>query len=463
MKHPVMAVLMLHFRYWSGAVLLGLVLSWVGPAQAVGSVSSNQVSVYTITMNGNACSGGPYATLLDGFSACVAIKGLGTYVSHGGCTQNGLTTNCTCSSTWPGPPAGGWSGPCAATAATTYACPSGAVSGPGGTCTCMPGSRPGADNSCAAYECPKNGLTFADAGYGPFASAADAMKSRLTCVGPGGAMYGCTLEYTAKSAKCADPTHCWSSGSSATNGEYCDGYVPPAPNPVPDEPLPPPTPPCPANQCPGTVNGASVCVACGVTDKPTTETETKPDGTVEDKTTTTECNGTTCTTTTTTTTTGGGGTTVNVEVTQEPQPGFCEENPTFSACKEGRWSGMCGGGFNCEGDAIQCAIARDQHTRHCQMEMHTDESAAGVAMIDGNPHPTGHPLNNAEVQDVSFAGAIDQTNPIGGSCPADRVVSVGPGSSVTIPFSNLCGPLAMVGNVGVAVAMLLALFIAFKQ
>lgn len=220
---------------------------------------------------------------------------------------------------------------------------------------------------------------------------------------------------------------------------------------------------CAKGTCPGTFNGASMCVACNVSDPPKTTTETTPDGTTT-TTETTTCDGSDCVTTVVTETCDDEDVCTTTTTTEDDtQMGFCEENPTFASCREGKWSGACQGGFSCDGDPIQCAIARDQHIRHCQMETHTDQSQAGVAMIDGNPHPSGHPYNDAEVQEVSFAGSIDQSNPLGGSCPSDRSFQVMAGSSITIPFSQLCTPLQMVGQVGVALAMLMAVFIAFKQ
>ncbi len=406
---------------------------------------------------------------------------------HGGCVPwNGTGTSCADSfaCTYPSPSVGActyhWenrtqygnvsnsgtgSDTIQGTPSTT--CPSGSSPDTGGTCKCNPGLRPGAGNTCVPYDCPRGGLTFANDGYGPL-SQTDVMKSRLTCVGSGSPYYGCTLEFTAASAKCADATHCWSTGSSQTNGEYCDGTPTQPKTPPPDEPtLPPPSPPC-ADQpgtCPGSINGQSACLACSWTeDKPKTTTGDDGNGNTTGTETKTECNGTTCTTTTTTTTSGPGGTGTTVSVDVEPQPGFCEQNPTFSACKDGRWGGSCLGGFSCDGDAIQCAVAREQHVRNCQLyETHSAYSQAGAALSDDNPHPTGHPYNDAETKTVDFAQQIDQSDALGGgSCPGDRTIAIHGGSFV-IPFSSLCGPLAFFGQVAVAFCLLAAAFIAFKQ
>lgn len=365
---------------------------------------------------------------------------------------------------------GGGTSPVEANASTNgpqQVCPGNSEPVAGGQCKCLPGTRRGASGvgpSCDPYTCTKNGLRFENDGYGPLTQDS-AMNPRVTCVGPGNEHHGCALQFTPQSAKCADPTHCWNLGSSATNGNYCDG-TPAAPATAPpDEPtLPPPTPPCPANQCPGTVNGASVCVACGVTDAPKTTTETNPDGTTKGTTTKTECDGEKCTTTTTTKTTDGDGNeSTSTKTETEDQSSYCEQNPTATACKESKWRGQCGGGFQCDGDAIQCAIANEQHQRNCAMFDTPDALATkGAGMVDDNPTPQGHPANSPEVKDVGLAGQIDMSNPIGGSCPQDKTLSMG-GQTFTLPLSTLCTPLQMLGQVGVAVSLLMAAFIAFKQ
>ncbi len=439
-------------------------LCWCCGAHAIGTVTQNVGTAYR--------GGDGNETLCPWMgSPSVAVETCarnvyGVSSVSASCTQ-AAPTAFTCSWAGFGAQVGNRSGTMNAVIQTQSTCPPGSADAGGGQCKCLPGSRPGADNSCVAYQCPRGGLSFPNDGYGPLPQT-DVMKSRLTCVGPGGPYYGCTLEFTAASAKCTDATHCWSTGSSQTNGEYCDGTPAQPKTPLPDEPtLPPPSPPCASQPgtCPGNVNGQNVCLACSWTqDKPTTTTEDKPDGTSTGTETKTECNGTTCTTTTTTTTTGPGGTGTTVKVEVEPQDGFCEQNPTFSACKEGRWGGSCQGGFSCDGDAIQCAIARDQHQRHCQLlETHTTFSQAGADMADNDPFPQGHPHNDAETKTIDFSQQIDQTDPLGGgSCPGDRTIAIH-GGSVVIPFSSLCGPLSFFGQIAVACCLLMAAFIAFKQ
>lgn len=98
-----------------------------------------------------------------------------------------------------------------------------------------------------------------------------------------------------------------------------------------------------------------------------TSTETGTETTTE----TTTCEGGKCTTTKeTTTTTGDGTTTTKEESVEQSQDDFCTANPKHPVCEnaeEGKFSGACDAGFTCEGDAVQCAVARDIHVRNCQM------------------------------------------------------------------------------------------------
>lgn len=115
--------------------------------------------------------------------------------------------------------------------------------------------------------------------------------------------------------------------------------------------------------------------------------------------------------------------------------GFCKDNPTVSFCGGGgggkgggkngdsMFSGGCGSGFSCNGDAIQCAMAKEQYKRNCEAEaadpardLFTTEAAkdqgrAGVIAATGGMQTVdvGDKLNN--VTDRFGSGA----------CPAPLV------------------------------------------
>lgn len=220
----------------------------------------------------------------------------------------------------------------------------------------------------------------------------------------------------------------------------------------------------------GTVNGVEVCVKkvpdSGV-EGGKTETETKNgDNTVKEvKDTKTECKNGVCTTTTTTTTTTTNTTTnttttnTTTNTTSDGKGSFCEQNKGSKLCGDGddkgsSFGGSCSAGFKCEGDAIQCAIAQEQHRRDCKL---FDDSSAESDLYNANKAKTGNQTTELPGNEtISLAGRIDTSDALGGGgCFGDLSVTVW-NTSVSLPLSNLCQYLAMLGNILVAVSMLMA-------
>lgn len=108
----------------------------------------------------------------------------------------------------------------------------------------------------------------------------------------------------------------------------------------------------------------------------------------------------------------------------------------------------------CEGDAIQCAIARDQYRRACQlMDKESAESQLYAANKGKEGNQTGSLPGN---ETISLQGRIDTSDALGGgSCFGDLNITVW-NQAVTLPLSSLCQYLAMLGNILVAVSMLMA-------
>lgn len=246
--------------------------------------------------------------------------------------------------------------------------------------------------------------------------------------------------------------------------------------------------PCPKGQYSGTVNGSSVCIKAAQTTGQTTNTTTGPASSNGTTTTTvySTCNAAgACTTTTTTTISGassGNGTTT--QTTSESRDSLCARTPANPVCSgsgSGSGSGGSGdgdgedsssfgggcGGFTCSGDAVQCSIALEQHKRACQFQasfgdgtvtaltgVGTDAAAAGLT-------PTGHPRAPGSIPSSSLT--FDQTDIVGGGCPSDMSVSMPGGRSVAIPFSQLCGPAATLGNILVGLTALTCIGIVFVR
>jgi hypothetical protein len=235
---------------------------------------------------------------------------------------------------------------------------------------------------------------------------------------------------------------------------------------------------CPSGQVYGTVNGVGMCVPGNTkTEGKESETTTKtnPDGTKVETTTnktevTTCVEAGSCTTTITTTVTtvtkdaGGTVTGTTTETTNETKPGdgtemgeFCEKNPKSPMCQNSSFGGTCGA-FACEGDAIQCAIAKEQHTRNCQtLENHSGGATSAEALTWYNANSKGEGLDNpAQFKQTGTLPTIDQTTrSLGSGSLSDLVVDVW-GESITIPFSSLNTVLGYMGSILVAVALIIA-------
>jgi hypothetical protein len=380
---------------------------------------------------------------------------------------------------------------------TDVQCPTASTADPArpGYCMCDSGYRPPGGvvdgGSCVPFTCPP--LSFPEAGYGPYATVEAAMAPVAVCMGGPSNAYGCAARGTPKSAKCVGSgsgLQCWSVGTDMKTdpGDFCQGgnsipdYAGTAPPGSPTSPLPEdenfPPAPCGAGQCPGTINGQQVCRACsGTTGDSSTTTKTNPDGSTTTTTQTTTCDGEKCTTTTTTNTLPGTAGTCNGQPcapsgtsdgqTQEEKPAddYCTAHPTSPMCedKASSFGGSCAassGSFSCEGDAIQCAMAREQYKRNCQLfEARTAMSDKGEAAVAAGDTPGDHPNAPANVAQVSmdFGSVIDQSDALAGGCPTD--VTVG---QYVLPLSKACGPLQMLGQLAVAVCLLAAAFIVFR-
>lgn len=229
--------------------------------------------------------------------------------------------------------------------------------------------------------------------------------------------------------------------------------------------------PCGAGKCPGTVNGQAVCVACGsTTAPPTTQSASAaasgaaptipgaPAGATS-STSQTSCSGGSCTTTTTFRDSGGNS--LGSASDTKPQTTFCQDNPASPMCRDSTISGSCNT-VTCAGDAVQCAIAQEQARRNCEF-FNASGAAVDAAQLaaSAGARPSDHPGSSQVATSMDFATMIDQTDRVGGGCPADFSFAWA-GRSLSIPFSQVCGQLQLLGQVLVGMTMLAALFIVFR-
>lgn len=230
----------------------------------------------------------------------------------------------------------------------------------------------------------------------------------------------------------------------------------------------------PDETCPngfkGTVNGVSVCLppkaSEGLLEK---EEKDNGDGTKTEKQTKVKCENGVCEITTTTITKDTASNTVvgNSSATTTVEQGrFCAQNPTAAACKnengeegKGSFSGSCQAGFTCDGDAVMCAIAKEQHTRACQLfKEDTAEGQLYAAEKGKEGAQRGEGIDLGTIDLGGGSGSLIKTDSLigEGSCVQDLQFQF-MGEPVIIPLSSLCPYLAMLGNILVAVGMVMAI------
>lgn len=277
---------------------------------------------------------------------------------------------------------------------------------------------------------------------------------------------------------------CYYFGPFTSNGSSCTGQDGGSGGPEVDPPeeTPPDDAQCVAKgQCPGTINGVKVCVPCSSKEGTTSESGSSsgtgtdssgnPTGgtgtTNTTKETTASCTNGSCNTTTTTTVTNpDGSTTTTTETESAPQVDFCKANPGHIVCKgedEGTFGGSCAGGFQCTGDAVQCAQAEAAAKMACALDVSgmteqvndaTAAMAAGAASGLGIPGGSDAFDLGSRLSEVPLFGSS-------GGCPSDVSVNVG-GTSYTIAFSRMCSQLQVLGVALMAFAYLVAGFIVFR-
>ncbi|WP_315647999.1 virulence factor TspB C-terminal domain-related protein [Roseateles aquae] len=120
--------------------------------------------------------------------------------------------------------------------------------------------------------------------------------------------------------------------------------------------------------------------------------------------------------------------------------------------------------MTCDGDAIQCAIAAEQQKRNCQWydeyNKPAKEKGDQLQALNGQAMPDGHPGKQPPEMDASRL--VRDVDLLAGSCPADIPLNLS-GQTVVIPLGSMCGPLQMMGQLGVGLAYFLAAFIMFGK
>jgi len=229
-----------------------------------------------------------------------------------------------------------------------------------------------------------------------------------------------------------------------------------------------PDPSCPGG-FKGTVNGVSVCVppkaSSGVTEM---ESKDNGDGTKTDSKTEVKCENGQCevTKTSTTTNTQTGSTVSSSSVTTTVDKAtYCSQNKTAGACKNekgenedgnGSFGGTCDAGFTCKGDAVMCAMAKEQHKRNCEMLGEDKDPASFFNQVKNGTDSKSAEAMQANATQINITTQLDKTG-FGWprSCPANSRIDLNfvPGY-FEIPFSNICPPLQIFSYIALAITAL---------
>lgn len=141
---------------------------------------------------------------------------------------------------------------------------------------------------------------------------------------------------------------------------------------------------------------------------------------------------------------------------EKPRDTFCAENPESPMCVKGTFGGSCGSGFSCEGDAIQCAIAKEQHQQNCKIfGEDKDLNSLTNKALNGNDDNSADNLR-ANAQQVHVGMLDDGGFGWSRACPPDPSFDV-PGGSFSIPFSKVCTPLEVLSLAAVGLTLLSSL------
>lgn len=235
----------------------------------------------------------------------------------------------------------------------------------------------------------------------------------------------------------------------------------------------PPDPSCPGG-FKGEVNGVSVCVppkgSSGVTEL---EEKDNGDGTKTNTKTEVKCENGKCEVTKTSTTTNTAtNTTVSSSsvTTTVDKSAYCSQNKTTAACKNeqgeeegnGKFGGSCSAGFTCEGDALQCAIAKEQHKRSC--ELHVNESPESK-LYEAAKAKTGKATDDLPGNEtIALTDRIDTSSALGaGYCPLQDITVDAFGFSKVLPLSDNCEKIGYVKIFFISFCLLLAVWIVFGR
>lgn len=210
-----------------------------------------------------------------------------------------------------------------------------------------------------------------------------------------------------------------------------------------------------------TINGTTTCAAAstvGQTIKEASNNTTVNSSINDTKTTTTTnttiTNDSTVRTTTTSTDSAGNITTTSKDETKD---NFCAQNPNVKICKfdDSKFSGSCSTNYSCTGDAVQCAIAKEQHLKNCELFTKTTPlTVKGNEMLsDTADGSANNPAKVSNRETLNVSNMIQEGSNIGSGTFQDKNILLA-GGGLTLPFSKLNFIMQILGGFILAAAYL---------
>lgn len=229
----------------------------------------------------------------------------------------------------------------------------------------------------------------------------------------------------------------------------------------------------PDTSCPngfkGEVNGVIVCVPPKASSG-TTEMEEKDngDGTKTKSKTEVKCESGKCditkSSTTVNNTTNNTVSSSSVTTTVDKKA-FCSQNKTADVCKneqgenedgDGKFSGSCKAGFECKGDAVMCAMAKEQHKRACDTLEPVTDPASFIKQVEAGTDPKSAEKLKEDAWELKINTELDTSGRgLPRSCPADpRIDLPFVSKTLVIPFSLACPTLKIMSDVALMITAL---------
>ena len=160
----------------------------------------------------------------------------------------------------------------------------------------------------------------------------------------------------------------------------------------------------------------------------------------------------------------GGGTNPGSGITNTGGDGLCK-TPPCGKCDPAKetcgntFGGSCKSNFQCNGDAIQCAVATATNKSEClQQSLLVDKDndpayAKGKAILD-RVGDLGE--NDGYKKETVSISQVDTSNPYTSNCPSDAEFFSYKGTQFMIPWSKFCNIFQIMGSVMVLCSLLTA-------